>query len=87
MFDARRPIGRLFYLLPVLTGAWALTHAQAPSTTTVADTVFSALGNTTNFASGPLGLWSAGGAAISYSTSYAMATIQTWKKQVGLKKA
>ena len=44
MFDARRPIGRLFYLLPMLTLAWALSHAQSPSTTTVSDTVFRADG-------------------------------------------
>jgi hypothetical protein len=46
MLEARRPVGRLFYLLVSLTMMLAGARAQAPATTTVSDTVYRGDGNT-----------------------------------------
>jgi trimeric autotransporter adhesin len=42
MLDAGRPLGRLFYLLLAVIGAWVVSDAQTPPTTTVSDTVYRA---------------------------------------------
>jgi hypothetical protein len=40
MFDARRPMGRLFYALLLVIMAGAMAWAQAPATTTINDVVY-----------------------------------------------
>ena len=40
MFDARRPIGRLFYWLLAVMAACAVSQAQTPPTTTISENLF-----------------------------------------------
>ncbi len=44
MFDARRPVGRLFCLLMSVTAMLAVSQAQGPATTTINDVVYRADG-------------------------------------------
>ena len=44
MFDARRPVGRLFYLLLAVAVSVTGLRAQGPTTTTISDIVYRADG-------------------------------------------
>ena len=45
MFEGRRPMGRLFYLLLAIVMTIPNAQAQGPATTTISDTVYRADGN------------------------------------------